>query len=116
MDVPGFDPGIVQAIHGTEDQDTVLTYPSSSLDRERMIELIKSVGKWELMREARVGTRTIEAAWNARKVAEENLKRMAAAAERVASGGRKREDEQATAIAWLKMKREEVGLTRERSY
>ena len=47
----------------TEDQDTVLTYPSSSLDRERMIELIKSVGKRELMREARIAMRTIDAAW-----------------------------------------------------
>jgi hypothetical protein len=34
----------------TEDQDTVLIYPSSSLDRERMIERIKSVGKRELVR------------------------------------------------------------------
>ena len=36
----------------TEDQATVLIYPSSSFDRERMIVLIKSVGKRELMREA----------------------------------------------------------------
>jgi hypothetical protein len=41
----------------TEDEATVLIYPSSSLDRERMIEVIKSVGKRELMREARA-TRT----------------------------------------------------------
>jgi len=34
----------------TGDQDIVLTYPSSSTDRERMVELIKSVGKRELAR------------------------------------------------------------------
>ena len=45
----------------TEDQDTVLIYPSSSFDRERMIALIKSVGKRELMREARIAMRTIDA-------------------------------------------------------
>ena len=48
----------------TEDQDTVLTYPSSSFDRERMIAPIKSVGKRELMREARIAMRTIDAAWD----------------------------------------------------
>ena len=28
-----------------EEQESVLTYPSSSFDRERMVELIKSVGE-----------------------------------------------------------------------
>jgi hypothetical protein len=41
-------------------QPTILTYPSSSLDRERMVEAIKSVGK--LTREARIAMRTIDAA------------------------------------------------------
>ncbi len=69
----------------TEDQDTVLIYPSSSFDRERMIELIKSVGKRELKREARIAMRTIDAAWAGQDVADEDLKRMAEAAERIVS-------------------------------
>ena len=68
----------------TEDQDTVLIYPSSSFDRERMIALIKSVGKRELKREARIAMRTIDAAWAGHDVADEDLKRMADAAERIA--------------------------------
>ena len=45
----------------SEGADAVLTYPSSPFDRERMVELIKSVGKRELMREARIAMRTIDA-------------------------------------------------------
>ena len=44
------------------------------------------------------------------EVADDDLKRMADAAERIASRRRKRQDEQAAAVAWLKAKREEIGL------
>ena len=94
----------------TEDQDTVLIYPSSSFDRERMIERIKSVGQRELMREARIAMRTIDAVWAHQDVTDEDLKRMADAAERVASRRGKRDDEQKHAVAWVKAKREEIGL------
>ncbi len=63
------------------------------------------------MREARIAMRTIDAAWDGQEVADEDLKRMADAAERIASQRRKREDEQAAAVAWLKAKRDEIGLT-----
>ena len=95
----------------TEDQDTVLIYPSSSLDRARLIELIKSVGKRELMRGAAIAMRTIDAAWVGQDIADDDLKRMADAAHRIASRRRKRNDEQAAAVAWLKAKRDEIGLT-----
>lgn len=45
----------------TEDRDTVLTYPPSSFDRDRMIERIKSAGMLEVKREARIAMRTINA-------------------------------------------------------
>ena len=95
----------------TGDQDTVLTYPSSSFDRERMIALIKSVGKRELKREAHIAMRTVDAVWESQKVADNDLKRMADAAHRIVSRKQKREDEQAGAVAWLKTKHEEIGLT-----
>jgi hypothetical protein len=95
----------------TEDQDTVLIYPPSSLDRDRMIASIKSVGKRELMREARIAMRTIDAAHKGQAVADEDIKRMADAAERVASRKDNREAAGAAAVAWLKAKREEMGLT-----
>jgi hypothetical protein len=53
-----------------------------------MITLIKSVGKRELMREARIAMRTIDAVWDGEEVADEDLKRMAAAAERLSSSRR----------------------------
>ena len=95
----------------TEDQDTVLIYPSSSFDRERMVERIKSVGKRELMREGRIAMRTIDAVWAGGDLTDEDLKRMADAAERIVSRRGKREGEQAAAVAWLKAKRDEIGLT-----
>ena len=95
----------------SEGQGTVLTYPSSYLDRERMIGLVKSVGKRELMREARIAMRTIGAVWDGQNVRDEDLKRMADAAERVTSYTRKRECEEKVAIAWLKAKRDGIGLT-----
>ena len=94
----------------TEDEAIVLTYPSSSFDRERMGELIKSVGKRELMREARLAMRTVNAVWDSRDVADEGLKRMADAAERIVNRLQKRKDERAAAVAWLKVKHEEIGL------
>ena len=50
-----------------------------------MIERIKSVGKRELMREARIAMRTIVAALGGQDVADEDLRRMADAAERIDS-------------------------------
>jgi hypothetical protein len=95
----------------TEGRDTVLTYPSSPLDRERMIATIRSVGKRELMREARIAMRTIDAVREGQDVADEDLKRMADAAERLGSRKRKRRDEHGVALAWLQAKRSEIGLT-----
>jgi hypothetical protein len=95
----------------SEGQDTVLIYQSSSFDRERMIKRIKSVGKRELMREARIAMRTSDAVCAGGDLADENLKQMADAAERITSQWQKREDEQAVAVAWLKAKRDEMGLT-----
>ena len=94
----------------TEDEDTVLIYPSSSLDRDRMIERIKSLGKRELMREARIAMRTIDAARAGKDLADEDLKRMADAAERIAKRRKARDEGVAAAVAWLKVKREEIGL------
>jgi hypothetical protein len=94
----------------TEGQDTVLTYPPSSFDRQRMIALIKSVGKRELMRETRIAMRAIDAVWAGGYLADEDLKRMADAAERIASQRRQREAEVSAAVVWLKAKREEIGL------
>jgi hypothetical protein len=94
-----------------EGQDTVLTYPPSSFDRDQMIASIKLAGKRELMREARIAMRTIDAAWTGAEIADDDLKRMAEAAARIVSRVRKRKDEQAVAVAWLKAKREEIGLT-----
>jgi hypothetical protein len=42
-----------------------------------MIERIKSVGKRELMQEARIAMRTIDAACGGREISDEDLKRMA---------------------------------------
>jgi hypothetical protein len=95
----------------TEDEATVLTYPSSSFDRERMIALIKSVKlKRKLMREAGIAMRTIDAVLKGEEVADEDLRRMADAADRIEGRRRKREEEQATAVEWLKTKRDEIGL------
>jgi len=94
----------------TEDEDTVLIYPSSSLDRERMIERIKSVGKRELMREARIRMSTINAAWAGQDVAGDELKRMANAAERIDKLRQARNEDMAAAVVWLKAKREDIGL------
>ena len=95
----------------TEERDAVLIYPSSSLDRDRMIELIKSVGKRVLKKEAQIGMRTIDAAWVGRDVADEDLKRMADAAERIISGNKKRDQDNHATVAWLRAKRNEIGLT-----
>jgi hypothetical protein len=76
----------------TEDQDTVLIYPSSLFDRERMIAAIKSVGKRELMREARIAMRTIDTVHAGEDMADDDLKRMADAAERIVSRKQNRED------------------------
>jgi len=95
----------------TEGHDTVLTYSPSSIDRYRMVAAIRSVGKRELMRETRIAMRTIDAAWTGGQVADEHLKRMTNAAERIASGRRKREEDDESVVRWLKGKRDEIGLT-----
>jgi len=94
----------------TQGQDTVLTYSSSSFDRSRMIAAIRSVGKRELMREAGIAMRTIDEVWDGVEVAQDNLKRMADGAARIAGRRLKSEKERAAAIAWLKAKRDEIGL------
>jgi hypothetical protein len=71
----------------------VLTYPPSSFDRDRMIAAIRSVGKRKLMREARIAMRTIDAVHEGRVVTDEDLKRMAEAAERISTREKKREEE-----------------------
>jgi hypothetical protein len=95
----------------SDDEATVLTYPSSSLDRDRMIAAIKSVGKRELKQEARIAMRTIDAVWDDEDVADEYLKRMADAAERIVGRRKRAEVEAAGAVAWLRTKRNEIGLT-----
>jgi hypothetical protein len=92
-------------------RDTVLVYPSSPFDRERMIERINSVGKRELKQEAHIAMRTIDAVWAGEEVSDEDLKRMADAAERLTNKLQTRQGEAATAVAWLKAKRDEIGLT-----
>jgi hypothetical protein len=94
----------------TEGQDTILIYRLSSLDLERMIDRIKSVGKRELLRKARIAMRTIDAARAGQDVADEDLKRMADAAERIGERRKARDDSVAEAVSWLKAQREEIGL------
>ena len=76
-----------------------------------MITAIRLVKKRELMREGGIAMRTIDAAWDGAEVADDDLKRMADAAERVAQRRRDSEKEVAAAVAWLKKMREEIGLT-----
>jgi hypothetical protein len=94
----------------SEDQDTVLVYPSSSMDRERMIETIKSVGKRELMREARIAMRTINAGRSGANIANEDLNRMADAAARIMNRQRAGEAAMTIAISRLYAERDEIGL------
>jgi hypothetical protein len=63
-----------------------------------------------MMREARIAMRTIDAVWADGDLADEDLKRMADAAERIASRRRKREDERSATVAWLKARRDKIGL------
>jgi hypothetical protein len=94
----------------TEGQDTVLTYPQSSFDRERMIAAIKSVGKRKLMREAGIAMRTIDAARAGEEVADEDLRRMMDAAGRIISVNKSRDVEQVTTVERLTAKRDKIGL------
>jgi hypothetical protein len=63
------------------------------------------------MREARIAMRTIDAAWSGEQITDDDLRRMADTAERIAIRKIRLEQEQATAIAWLKAKRDQMGLT-----
>jgi hypothetical protein len=94
-----------------EDQPTGQTHmPRHRSNRYRMIVLIKG---WEaeLMREARIAMPTTDAVRADQDVVDDDLMRMADAAERIATRRRKRGDEQTAAIAWLTAKRDETGLT-----
>ena len=63
------------------------------------------------MREARIAMRTIDAAWTGKEVADEDLKRMAEAAERIKSRDNKREEVAQFILARLiKAKREDIGI------
>jgi hypothetical protein len=77
-----------------------------------MIETIMSVGKRELMREARIAMRIIDAVWRGLKVEDDDLKRMTDAAERIVSLRRTFEREHGETISRQKIKRDEIGLTR----
>jgi hypothetical protein len=95
----------------TEDQDTILIYPSSSTDRERMIELIKSVGKRELKCEAKIAMRTIDAVHKrSAGVADKVIMRLAGAAGRIKSRRAAADEQIAAAVAWLKSEAEILGL------
>src|SRR5208283_3974032 len=78
--------------------------------RERMIDRIKSVGKRELMREARIAMRKINEVHDGKEIPDDDLKRMANAAERIDKRRKARDEEAAAAVAWLKAKRDEIGL------
>lgn len=75
-----------------------------------MVALIKSVGKRELMREARIAMRTIYAVWAGLDVADDDLARMADAAGRIVALAERRDSEKVAGIEWLKAKRDFVGL------
>jgi hypothetical protein len=62
------------------------------------------------MREARIAMRTVDAIWDGRDVADDDLKRTADAADQIVSRRQKRMAERRAAIAWLKAKRQEMGL------
>jgi hypothetical protein len=94
-----------------EDHDSVLTYPPSFFDRDRMIGLVKSIGKRELMRETRIAMRTIDALWVGHEIGDEDLKRMADAAERLAIKRRKNDDEKKEVVALLSARCKDLGLT-----
>ena len=94
-----------------EEQGSVLIYPFSLFDRERMVELIKLVPKRELMREARIAMRTIDAIYDGGEcVSDAQLKRMANAAERIERRRREHHKKAAATITWLKSQSEEIGL------
>lgn len=95
----------------TEERETVLTYPSSSIDRERMAKLIKSVGKRELARETKIAIRTIDAIHSSGDVVSDAcLRRMASAAERILGRKAVTDDQASNAVKWLKVRTESIGL------
>jgi hypothetical protein len=95
----------------TTGQDTVLTYPSSSFDRERMIAAITSVGKRELMREARIAMRTIDAAHTSdSRLSDADLQRMADAAGRVRNREEALRSEKSSVVHWLQQRCTTIGL------
>jgi hypothetical protein len=94
-----------------EEQDTVHSYPPGSLDRERMLELIRSVGRRELSREAKIAMRTIDAAHNNDpSVKDDQLGRLAEAAKRIRDRREKTVTEEDAVVEWLRRRHEEIGL------
>ena len=94
-----------------EDQDTILTYSSSDFDRSRMVELITSVGKRELKREAKIAIRTIDAVHNdPQSVSDRDLQRLSMSAQRITEKRRVYLKEEAEAVAWMKIRADEIGL------
>jgi uncharacterized protein (UPF0335 family) len=63
------------------------------------------------MREARIAMRTIDAVHEGQNIADRDLKRIAAAVERIELRKRKLQDEQVATVTWLKGKRDKIGLT-----
>ncbi|MGA2636200.1 hypothetical protein [Methylocella sp.] len=88
-----------------------MTYPPSSFDRERMVELIKSVGKRELAREAKIAMRAISAIYDGREgLSDAQLQRMADATERIEKRCQEHQKKAEATITWLKSQSEEIGL------
>jgi hypothetical protein len=65
-----------------------------------MVELIKSVGKRELMREARIAMRTIDAVHHSGKgVSDADLRRLVGASARISSKNEVADQQAATAVS-----------------
>ena len=96
----------------SEDQESIVLYPSGLPDREKMIDLIRSVPKRELRRESRVAMRTIDAVHDsAASVNDKYVRRMADATMRIRERGEKLEVRRQHARIWLAQEKEERGLT-----
>ena len=84
----------------SKDEATVLTDPASSFDSRRLLDAIET-------REAGIAMRT---ACADQDVADEGFRRIAGAAERIATWRTAREEKVAEALVWLKTNRGEIGL------
>lgn len=94
-----------------DEQASLILYPPSMPDREHAIELIKSVSKGALKREARIAMRTIDAVRDRRTtVSETDLRRMADAAQRIRDRTEKLEADAQEVLKWLRRQHAEIGL------